>query len=241
MKGIFASIGGLFFLFTFCPTTSVAQDPAPKTINGGVLNGKAVSLPKPAYPTEAREAKAEGSVAVDIIIDETGSVTSATAQLQDQSVPKSEDGTWQEVREVHPALREAAEEAARSARFSPTLLSGEPVKVKGRVVYNFVVGSKQVLATQRAISGGILNGKAANLPTPEYPAAAVAVRAEGTVTVQIVINEKGEVESATAVSGHPLLRAAAVAAAKEATFAPTRLSGEPVKVSGVLTYNFVAP
>src|SRR5687768_264289 len=113
MKGIFASLGGLFLLLALCPTLSFAQDPAPKIINGGVLNGKAVSLPKPAYPAEAREVKAEGAVAVDIVIDETGSVISAAAQLQDQSVPKSEDGTWQEVREVHPALRAAAEEAAR--------------------------------------------------------------------------------------------------------------------------------
>jgi len=43
------------------------------------------------------------------------------------------------------------------------------------------------------------------------------------------------------VSGHPLLRAAAVAAARGARFSPTKLSGQPVKVSGVITYNFVAP
>src|SRR5688572_4557288 len=233
MKGIFSLLGGLFLLLAFFPTVSFAQDPASKVINGGVLNGKAVSLPKQAYPSEAREVKAEGAISVDIVIDETGSVISAAAQLQDQSVPKSEDGTWQEVREVHPALRAAAEEAAKSARFSPTLLSGEPVKVKGRVVYNFVVGSKELATTSKAISGGILNGKAANLPAPEYPAAAIAVRAEGTVSVQILVNENGEVESAKAVSGHPLLRAAAVAAAKEATFAPTRLNGEAIKVSGV--------
>src|SRR5688500_4033399 len=114
MKGMFALLGGLFLLLAFFPTVSFAQDPASKVINGRDLNGKAVSLPKPAYPSEAREVKAEGAGAVDIVIDETGSVISAAAQLQDQSVPKSEDGTWQEVREVHPALRAAAEEAAKA-------------------------------------------------------------------------------------------------------------------------------
>jgi protein TonB len=65
------------------------------------------------------------------------------------------------------------------------------------------------------------------------------VKAEGTVSVKIVIDESGNVISAEAVSGHPLLRAAAVAAAREAQFAPTVYNGSAVKVSGVLTYNFV--
>src|SRR5688572_3903133 len=178
MKGL--SVFAIAFFALFVGSGLVlAQDPTPKVINGGVLNGKAVSLPKPPYPAEAREATAEGAVAVDVIIDETGAVIGAEAQIQDQSVKKSEDGTWIEIREVHPALRAAAEEAARNARFSPTLLSGQPVQVKGRVVYNFVVGGKEVLTTQRGVSGGILNGKAANLPLPEYPAAAIAVKAEG--------------------------------------------------------------
>jgi hypothetical protein len=56
--------------------------------------------------------------------------------------------------------------------------------------------------------------------------------------VQIVIDEKGNVISATAISGHPLLRAAAVAAAQQSKFAPTLLSGSPVKITGVVVYNF---
>jgi protein TonB len=54
-----------------------------------------------------------------------------------------------------------------------------------------------------------------------------------------MIDETGRVVSAVAVSGHPLLRAAAQAAAKNARFTPTKLSGVPVKVSGSITYNFV--
>lgn len=91
----------------------------------------------------------------------------------------------------------------------------------------------------KQISGGVLNGKATSLPKPPYPAAARAVRASGAVSVQVLINEAGSVVSATAVSGHPLLRAAAVQAARGARFSPTQLSGQPVKVSGVITYNFV--
>lgn len=91
----------------------------------------------------------------------------------------------------------------------------------------------------RAVSGGVLNGKATSLPKPPYPAAARAVRASGTVNVQVTIDESGNVISASAVSGHPLLRAAAAAAARSAKFSPTQLSGQPVKVTGVISYNFV--
>ena len=89
------------------------------------------------------------------------------------------------------------------------------------------------------VSGGVLNGKAISKPQPAYPPIAKAARASGTVTVQILVDESGRVVSASAVSGHPLLQQAAVAAARQARFSPTLLSGQPVKVSGVITYNFV--
>jgi len=91
----------------------------------------------------------------------------------------------------------------------------------------------------KTISGGVLNGKAISKPQPPYPAIAKAARAAGTVTVQITVDEQGNVISATATSGHPLLRQAAAQAARQARFSPTLLSGQPVKVSGVITYNFV--
>jgi periplasmic protein TonB len=93
-------------------------------------------------------------------------------------------------------------------------------------------------APPKMISGGVLNSKAISLPKPAYPAAARAVHAGGAVTVQIVIDESGRVVSASAASGHPMLRAAAVQAAQGARFSPTLLSGQPVKVSGIITYNF---
>ncbi|HZG53160.1 MAG TPA: TonB family protein [Pyrinomonadaceae bacterium] len=89
------------------------------------------------------------------------------------------------------------------------------------------------------ISGGVLNGKAISKPQPAYPAIAKAARASGTVTVQVTVDEQGNVISARAAGGHPLLQQAAVAAARQARFSPTLLSGQPVKVNGVITYNFV--
>ena len=96
------------------------------------------------------------------------------------------------------------------------------------------------LGESRVIHGGVLNGKATAMPVPEYPTIARAAHASGAVTVEITIDENGAVVAAHAVSGHPLLQAAAANAAWQATFTPTRLSGEPVRVTGVLIYNFVA-
>ena len=78
------------------------------------------------------------------------------------------------------------------------------------------------------------------MPNPELPAIARQAHASGSVTVQITIDEEGNVIAAKAVAGHPLLQAAAVSAARQAKFTPTKLAGQPVKVQGVLVYNFVA-
>ncbi len=91
----------------------------------------------------------------------------------------------------------------------------------------------------KIISGGVVNGKATNLVKPPYPAAARAIRVSGAVNIQVTIDESGNVISASAVSGHPLLRAAAVQAARSSKFSPTLLSGQAVKVTGVIVYNFV--
>ena len=93
-------------------------------------------------------------------------------------------------------------------------------------------------ANRRPISGGVLNGKAIVLPKPDYPADAKTAGAAGSVAVQVTIDEMGSVIEAKAVSGHPLLQQPSVNAALQARFTPTSLMGEPVKVTGVLVYNF---
>lgn len=92
---------------------------------------------------------------------------------------------------------------------------------------------------QTVVTKGVINGIAVRLPKPPYPPPAKAVSASGAVNVQVMIDEQGNVISAVATSGHQLLRAAAVNAAKQAKFTPTKLSDQPVKVTGVIVYNFV--
>jgi protein TonB len=87
----------------------------------------------------------------------------------------------------------------------------------------------------------ILNSRALSLPKPPYPQMAKQVRVQGTVTVQVLIDEAGRVLSAKAMSGHPLLVPDSQRAALQARFSPTMINGQPVKVSGVITYNFILP
>ncbi len=115
-------------------------------------------------------------------------------------------------------------------------------KDSGEITEQKTVGGDSAAGSElrvKKISGGVLNGKASSLPAPEYPAAARAVKASGAVNIQVTINEQGDIVSATAVSGHPLLRQAAEQAARKAKFSPTFLEGVPVSVTGVLVYNFV--
>jgi protein TonB len=88
------------------------------------------------------------------------------------------------------------------------------------------------------VSEGVLVGKALHRQSPAYPAIAKAARVQGVVKVQILIDEDGQVISASAIEGHPLLRDASVQAARQWRFSPTLLSKEPVKVQGILSFNF---
>ena len=106
---------------------------------------------------------------------------------------------------------------------------------------NLTVKPANTKTVPKMISGGVLNGKALNFVNPPYPAAAKAVRAAGAVNVQVMIDGQGNVISAAAVSGHPLLKPAAESSAKALKFSPTFLSGQPVTVSGVIVYNFKLP
>jgi protein TonB len=90
----------------------------------------------------------------------------------------------------------------------------------------------------KPVSGGVLNGIALSLPSPAYPETARRLRTAGVVTVEVVVDETGKVISAVATSGPSLLRDVAVQAASRARFSPTKLSGQPVKVSGLINYKF---
>ena len=93
----------------------------------------------------------------------------------------------------------------------------------------------------KPVSGGVLNGKAISLPAPTYPDIARRMRQAGKVEVEVIVDENGKVISARATTGPTVLRDVAVDAALRARFTPTKLSGQPVKISGRIDYNFTLP
>jgi TonB family protein len=103
-----------------------------------------------------------------------------------------------------------------------------------------IIKTEDEVRSASPISGGTLNSKALSLPNPVYPEIAREAKASGPVTVQITVDEQGNVIYAHAVSGHPLLQGAAVAAARQAKFTPTYLNGEAVKITGQVMYVFTA-
>jgi protein TonB len=122
-----------------------------------------------------------------------------------------------------------------SSSNSSTVAAGPAVKADGEAP---AASSPVRSGPLKPISGGILNGKALSLPAPAYPDMAKRAHAVGTVEVEVVIDLNGKVISAKALRGPALLQQTAEMAAKLAKFTPTLLSGQPVKVMGVITYNF---
>ena len=103
------------------PIPPVVEKPQPRTVRRNVINSLALSLPKPPYPALAKRLGIEGTVSVQVLIDETGRVVSA----------KTVSGS--------ALLATAAQQAALNARFSPTMLDEQRVKVSGVITYNFVL------------------------------------------------------------------------------------------------------
>jgi TonB family protein len=94
---------------------------APPGDKPGILNGRALSLPKPAYPKEAKERRLTGTVIVKVWIDEEGKVVSA-----------------EDMCGAHPLLVGSAVRAASAARFTPTMVDGKPMRIAGVITYRFV-------------------------------------------------------------------------------------------------------
>jgi TonB family protein len=204
----------------------------PGGVSKDITPGEVLVKPQPVYPSIAKQINASGEVQVAIVIDENGRVIEAKAV------------------KGHPVLRAAAEDAARKWVFKPTLLDGKPVSHTGTLIFVFRPPPPQTSVPPTAepgaetsrkivVSGGVLQGKAIKKVQPPYPPIAKAARAQGAVQAQITVSETGEVIEANVINGHPLLRDVALQAARQWLFQPTELGGAPVKVQGILTFNFV--
>ncbi len=234
----------------------------------GAAQPKGIKLPLPIYSSDAKRKGLKGTVLVLVKVSETGDVSYAGYSEGPYPVcPTVTDPTVVAFRlaaesaakkaKFKPAIVDGKPVSA-TGLMTYSFLLPEPRsggKMKGTRLDRITklgsadetIGARviptQDLSTDSSNAGawsrGVLNGKAQELPKPTYPRSAKAVHAGGAVGVQVLISEDGSIYSAEAVSGHPLLKNAAEVAACKAHFMPTLLSGKPVKVSGIITYNFV--
>ncbi|MBA3255390.1 MAG: TonB family protein [Pyrinomonadaceae bacterium] len=211
----------------------------------GELSGMEVNVPEPEYPAKARTEGVSGTVTVRVRVNKEGRVISARSSGRD----------WR--------LRAAAVKAAQKATFSADKLAGRGAI--GAITYNFAAQTESPAATgsqgstqpnppsaevsssvtgssaenvggDYPVVGGALVGAESNLPQPDYPEKAKSKAISGTITVVVRVNRAGKVISWRTSQGDSQLRAAALKAAKKATFSPEKLpKGEVV---GTITYNF---
>lgn len=183
------------------------------TLFAGIVNGKATYLPKPIYSDEAKRYCADGKVEVEVLIDENGSVKSANAISGDK------------------LLQESSVTAAKAARF---FLANDmpPIIFKGIVIYNFDSLSK-------CLKGGVVNKKAISIPKPNVVGNILSpshtkLTVDSVIDVNIVVDPSGNVISARATSGHPLVRNAFERSAIGAKFYPTPYVN--INVKAVIRY-----
>jgi Ca-activated chloride channel family protein len=179
-------------------------------------SGDAASISSRAVSlTPATEIKVVSSVS-----PETTPPQSQPPQVESDSPPPPETKSPASIQVSQPQGAQATEPSQTQPKQTPAQIVAPSVK---------------------QVSGGVLNGKALSLPRPDYPTSARSAGASGVVVVEVTVDETGKVINARAVSGHPMLKAVATAAARQARFAPTKLSGQPVKVTGIINYHFTLP
>jgi len=204
------------------------------------MSGQPAGAPQPAPPATNTPA---ANTATNTPVNTTPSPVTKPADPKTKPVdPKANAANKSRDNRNKPAL--APDLPAASASATQIVTNPNDVRTPAGVITNQEVrvsleepppAPRPIL---KPISGGVLNGTALSLPQPIYPEAAKRMRTSGTVSVEVILDESGKVVSATATSGPTILREAAVQAALKARFSPTKLSGQPVKVSGLINYKF---
>jgi len=215
-------------------------------VNGQDFDAKLLSAPEFTLSSEAVTAGIDGNVKVSLTIKKDGTVKS----VQIVAGPAWPCGTSPE-RELED-VRKAIKENVSAAKFQPAMKDGKANEVDA--LMTFTIGEayrkqqrererQEAIAAGRPvplmIKGGVLNGRAISLAKPQYPGIAKKKRATGSCSIEVLVDETGKVIQAGAVNGLDFFQRESRLAACASRFSPTLLEGKPVKVSGVITYNFV--
>lgn len=194
-------------------------------------------------PQAVADAHIGGKVTVAIVVDDKGTVEKAWLAA---------GPVWPCFEHPDKAIKQLSDsltETVKQIKFRPATKNGNPVKAE--IGLELALTNPKLIpppveidpVTRKpkpsSVNVGVLNGKALRMPPPRFPASAKANKHGGAVPVQVWIDEKGNVTHAGALSGYSTLQGASRDAACQAKFAPALLQGNPVRVIGTLTYNFV--
>lgn len=188
-------------------------DSLSKCINVGVVNKRALSLPKPQANLSHFRINEEQIVVVQVIIDENGKVISADAIFG------------------HALLRGACEHAARQTKFPSTLINPGPLKISALLVYKFK--PDRTIDTNIEKDDESVLGRAVNLISPPFVSCNCRFPSNPNVLVQAEVDEQGNVTKATGISGHSVLKQASEQAVRSSKFLPINL-----KTKLIISYNF---
>jgi protein TonB len=207
-------------LVVLLPPQELAPEPAP-----------AAPVDRPRVTRDTSESTITERAEAMLSVNRPESVPVGVSTTPNKNPPIPDHGPWA----LTGRNREAAGTPAGPG--SPFGTGQVPI-VRQRVEIEEPPPAPEPPKTPRVISKGPITGQATSLPQPPYPPIAQHMRIQGRVSVQVLIDEYGKVISAAAIDGHPMLKGAAQKAALQARFSPTTLSGLPVRVSGVITYDF---
>ena len=223
----------ILFLCSIAVAQAVPADSEP--VIKGTTNYK--------LPQSAIDAGIDGTILVAIRVNETG---------KPEAVGVVAGPLWPCGSTPRAALSDVSNslsDTLMKLEFSPAIKNGKPIgttvvltlRLKNPNIVPAKVELDQLTGKPKPgmINAGVINGKAKSLPKPEYPAEAKLNRDGGAVSIQVVIDEKGNVIRAGAVNGARTLQYPARDAACGAKFEPTLLQGSPIMVTGTVTYNFV--
>jgi TonB family protein len=189
-------------------------------VSEGVIRGRAVSRPLPAYPEMALKSGVHGSVILQGIIAVDGTVKNL------------------HVVEGDPLLAQSALDTARKWRYDTSYLNRVPIEIATIDEMKFSIGSKAEVSAPLRISEGVLRGRAITQPGPSYPELARRLGVEGSVVLRGVIAVDGTVKSLRVVQGHPLLAQSTLDAVRNWRFETSYLNRVPVEVETVFVVQF---
>jgi len=231
-------------LLVFLTQLSMSQEAAPVELSPDSAQVLLIRKVPPVYPPLARQARIQGTVVLQIVINKEGDV--------------------RDVRLVsgHPMLAPAAIEAVKQWKYQPYTQDGVAIEVSTNVRVNFNMADTPAVGTAGSVrseigawvftpgsygsqTARVSEAEMRELRTskidPEYPPLALQQRIQGEVVLDVQINVAGDVENVKLISGHPVFVKPAIDAVKQWKYAPYVKDGTAMAAAGIVRMSFTIP